>query len=185
MITESRFPLRSPASDSIASSRSIIDCSRSDAAAVVAAGGVRLDGEPFSVGKARVREGQVVVIDESLVPSIPLPEADATRAVQGCARRRRSDRRRQAGRSRRAPRCGQPIGHARQRVARSLSGDRRSWRSASPRDRSSSRHRHVGACSPSLARSARITRSLLRSRPTTSVVCTERWCGVTPTIRTA
>ena len=56
----------------------IIDCSRSDAAAVVAAGGVHLDGEPFSVGKARVREGQVVLIDESLVPSIPLPEADAT-----------------------------------------------------------------------------------------------------------
>lgn len=56
----------------------IIDCSRSDAAAVVAAGGVHLDGEPFLVGKARVREGQLVVIDESLVPSIPLPEADPT-----------------------------------------------------------------------------------------------------------
>ena len=56
----------------------IIDCSRSDAAAVVAAGGVQLDGQPFLVGKARVREGQVVVIDESLVPTVPLPEADAT-----------------------------------------------------------------------------------------------------------
>lgn len=56
----------------------IIDCSRSDAAAVVAAGGVQLDGEPFLVGKARVREGQRVVIDESLVPSVPLPEADAS-----------------------------------------------------------------------------------------------------------
>ena len=56
----------------------IIDCSRSDAAAVIAAGGVHLDGEPLLVGKGRVREGQVVVIDESLVPSIPLPEADDT-----------------------------------------------------------------------------------------------------------
>lgn len=58
----------------------IVDCSRSDAAVVVAAGGVHLDGEPFLVGKVRVREGQVVVIDETLVPTIPLPEADA--AVQ-------------------------------------------------------------------------------------------------------
>ena len=56
----------------------IIDCSRSDAAAVVAAGGVRLDGQEFFVGKARVREGQVVVIDELLVPSIPPPAGDAT-----------------------------------------------------------------------------------------------------------
>ncbi len=54
----------------------IVDCSRSDAAAVLAAGGVKLDGEVFLVGKTRVHDGQVVVIDESLVPSIPLPEPD-------------------------------------------------------------------------------------------------------------
>jgi len=58
----------------------IVDCSRSDAAALVAAGGVEVDGEPFAVGKARLREGQVVVIDESLVPTVALPEAEA--AVQ-------------------------------------------------------------------------------------------------------
>ncbi len=54
----------------------IIDCSRSDAAAVVAAGGVRVDGDLHTAGKARVREGQVVVIDESLVPSVPPPLPD-------------------------------------------------------------------------------------------------------------
>ncbi|MEQ1872122.1 MAG: RluA family pseudouridine synthase [Ilumatobacteraceae bacterium] len=56
----------------------IIDCSRSDAAALVAAGGVHLDGELFLVGKARITEGQVVVIDESLIPTIPPPQPDDT-----------------------------------------------------------------------------------------------------------
>lgn len=56
----------------------IIDCSRSDAAAVVAAGGVHVDGAVSLVGKGRLHEGQIVVIDESLVPSIQPPEADAT-----------------------------------------------------------------------------------------------------------
>ncbi|MBI4883923.1 MAG: RluA family pseudouridine synthase [Actinobacteria bacterium] len=56
----------------------IIDCSRSDAAAVVAAGGVQLDGALATVGKIRVNEGQVVRIDESMLPTIPLPEADDT-----------------------------------------------------------------------------------------------------------
>lgn len=60
----------------------MLDCSRSDAAEVVAAGGARLDGAICSSGKVRVREGQQVVVDESLLPSVPLPQADATVEVR-------------------------------------------------------------------------------------------------------
>ena len=54
----------------------VLECSRSDAAAVVAAGGVRLDGEPQASGKVRVVEGQVVEIDPTRLPVAELPAAD-------------------------------------------------------------------------------------------------------------
>lgn len=54
----------------------VLECSRSDAAAVVAAGGVRVDGEPQASGKVRVVEGQVVEIDPTRLPVAELPAAD-------------------------------------------------------------------------------------------------------------
>jgi 23S rRNA pseudouridine1911/1915/1917 synthase len=50
--------------------------SRADAAALVAAGGVSLDGAVETSGKLRVRDGQTVVVDESLLkaPEPPAPD---------------------------------------------------------------------------------------------------------------
>lgn len=56
----------------------ITECSRSDAAELVAAGGVTVDGEVQPIGKLRVREGQVVVVDETQLPQPVLPEPDAS-----------------------------------------------------------------------------------------------------------
>ena len=56
----------------------ITDCSRSDASALVANGGVQLDGAVEASGKQRVREGQVVRVDPSLLPLPVLPAADPT-----------------------------------------------------------------------------------------------------------
>ena len=53
------------------------DVSRAEAAATIAAGGVRVDGEPASSGKIRLQEGQRVEVDPSAVPTPPLPVADA------------------------------------------------------------------------------------------------------------
>lgn len=54
----------------------ITDCSRSDAAVLVAAGGASIDGEVHVVGKVRVREGQVVTVDPALLPVTAPPAAD-------------------------------------------------------------------------------------------------------------
>jgi len=56
----------------------ITDCSRSDAAILVTAGGAFIDGEGHLVGKVRVREGQVVRVDPSFLPVTEPPAADAT-----------------------------------------------------------------------------------------------------------
>lgn len=56
----------------------VTECSRSDAAALVAAGGVLLDGAPQTTGKIRVKEGQVVVVDESMLPAPEAPQPDPT-----------------------------------------------------------------------------------------------------------
>lgn len=56
----------------------ITSCSRSDAAALVAAGGASIDGEVQHSGKQRVQQGQVVAVDPALLPSTQLPAADAT-----------------------------------------------------------------------------------------------------------
>jgi 23S rRNA pseudouridine1911/1915/1917 synthase len=52
------------------------DVSRADAAAMIAAGGVRVDGEPASSGKVRLLEGQLVEVDPRAIPEPPLPSAD-------------------------------------------------------------------------------------------------------------
>ncbi len=56
----------------------ITDCSRSDAALLVLAGGATIDGEVQHIGKLRLREGQVVAVDPTLLPLSELPAADAT-----------------------------------------------------------------------------------------------------------
>lgn len=54
----------------------ITECSRSDAQALLTAGGVTLDGEVHRVGKLRVKQGQVVTADPDLLPAPtgPLPD---------------------------------------------------------------------------------------------------------------
>lgn len=54
------------------------DVSRAEAAATIAAGGVRVDGVSASSGKVRLQEGQVVEVDPAAIPEPPLPAADAT-----------------------------------------------------------------------------------------------------------
>jgi 23S rRNA pseudouridine1911/1915/1917 synthase len=56
----------------------VTDASRSDAAALVAAGGVRVDGEVVASGKLRLQLGQVIDVDESKLPMPDLPAADPT-----------------------------------------------------------------------------------------------------------
>lgn len=53
------------------------DVSRSDAAALIAAGGATVDGDAAPSGKVRLAEGQVVSIDPSAFPTEQFPEADA------------------------------------------------------------------------------------------------------------
>jgi 23S rRNA pseudouridine1911/1915/1917 synthase len=52
------------------------DVSRADAAAMIAAGGVRVDGEPAASGKVRLQEGQYVEVDPLSIPEPPMPSAD-------------------------------------------------------------------------------------------------------------
>ncbi len=54
----------------------IVDVSRSDAAAVIASGGARVDGRVATSGKVRLSEGQLVDVDPTSVPTVPLPAAD-------------------------------------------------------------------------------------------------------------
>lgn len=53
------------------------DVSRADAAAVIANGGVRVDGLAAASGKVRLEEGQVVEIDPGALPAPELPVAEA------------------------------------------------------------------------------------------------------------
>jgi 23S rRNA pseudouridine1911/1915/1917 synthase len=53
------------------------DVSRAEAAATIAAGGVRVDGEAAGSGKVRLAEGQIVEVDASAIPGPVLPSADA------------------------------------------------------------------------------------------------------------
>jgi len=52
------------------------DVSRSDAALMIAAGGVSVDGAVAKSGKVRLSEGQQVSVDPNSRPTVPLPAAD-------------------------------------------------------------------------------------------------------------
>ena len=56
----------------------VTDASRSDAAALVNAGGVLVDGEVITSGKQRLQLGQVIDVDESKLPIAEAPAADPT-----------------------------------------------------------------------------------------------------------
>ena len=59
----------------------LTDASRSDAAALVADGGARIDGHAAVSGKVRVAAGQVVEVDTDRLPQKSLPVADASIAI--------------------------------------------------------------------------------------------------------
>lgn len=54
----------------------LADISRSDASTVVGIGAVTVDGVVVSSGKVRLSEGQVVAVDDSRVPTTPVPGPD-------------------------------------------------------------------------------------------------------------
>ncbi len=54
----------------------IADLSRSDAAALVAAGGAMVDGDVALSGKIRLSTNQIIVVDPSLAPQVEPPQAD-------------------------------------------------------------------------------------------------------------
>jgi 23S rRNA pseudouridine1911/1915/1917 synthase len=54
----------------------ITDASRSDAAALVAAGGVHVDGAVMTSGRQRLKLGQVIDVDETKLPTTEPPDAD-------------------------------------------------------------------------------------------------------------
>lgn len=56
----------------------IAECSRSEAAGLVADGAVEVDGTRAASGKVRLAEGQTVVVDTSMLPGEFVPEADAS-----------------------------------------------------------------------------------------------------------
>jgi 23S rRNA pseudouridine1911/1915/1917 synthase len=54
----------------------VADVSRADAAAVIAAGGVTVDGVVATAGKVRLDEGSEVVVDPEAIPRPGLPQAE-------------------------------------------------------------------------------------------------------------
>jgi len=54
----------------------LTECSRSEASSLVAAGGASVDGFVQSTGKLRVKQGQMILIDEDKLPVPELPAAD-------------------------------------------------------------------------------------------------------------
>jgi 23S rRNA pseudouridine1911/1915/1917 synthase len=54
----------------------IAECSRSEAVGLIEAGGVTVDGEQHAIGKLRLKEGQVVTVDPTLLPTPEGPAAD-------------------------------------------------------------------------------------------------------------
>jgi 23S rRNA pseudouridine1911/1915/1917 synthase len=54
----------------------VTEASRSDAAALVASGGVLVDGAVNTSGKQRLQLGQTIDVDESKLPTTALPEPD-------------------------------------------------------------------------------------------------------------
>ena len=60
----------------------IADISRSAAAALIAAGGVSIEGEVITAGKAKVTQGQSITVDISQAKGPTLPLADGTRTLE-------------------------------------------------------------------------------------------------------
>ena len=60
----------------------IADISRSEARGLVAAGGAQVDGVVAPNGKARLSEGQVVLVDLDKIPVAEMPQADPTVNVE-------------------------------------------------------------------------------------------------------
>ncbi len=60
----------------------VADVSRAEAAAVVAAGGVTVDGHVASSGKLRLTEGQRIEVDPSAIPRVGPPVADVDVAFE-------------------------------------------------------------------------------------------------------
>ena len=56
----------------------VTDASRSDAAALVASGGVEVDGVVSTSGKLRLHLGQIIDVDESKLPTTALPAPDSS-----------------------------------------------------------------------------------------------------------
>lgn len=56
----------------------LLDVSRSIAAAVIAAGGVTVDGSVATTGKTRMEDGQAVTVDPDAIPVAEPPQGDAT-----------------------------------------------------------------------------------------------------------
>jgi len=54
----------------------IAECSRSDAATLVALGGVTVDGEVERIGKVRLKTGQTITVEPELLPAAGGPEPD-------------------------------------------------------------------------------------------------------------
>ena len=59
----------------------VTDASRSDAAALVAAGGAQVDGKVVTSGKLRLQLGQVIDVDETKLPITELPAGRPHRGV--------------------------------------------------------------------------------------------------------
>ena len=59
----------------------ITEVSRSDAATMIAAGGVTVDGAPAPSGKVRLKAGQAVTVDLATLPVEQLPQPDASIVV--------------------------------------------------------------------------------------------------------
>ena len=103
----------------------IADVSRSDATALIAAGGRRVDGAVAKSGKVRLVEGQQVSVEPAALPTVPPPAADAS-VEFGVVHVDESvivvDK--PAGLVVH-PGAGNARRHARQRTARAVPGDRR------------------------------------------------------------
>lgn len=56
----------------------LADLSRAQSAALIAGGGVSVDGVPASAGKVKLEVGQVIVIDTAKLPEKELPKADSS-----------------------------------------------------------------------------------------------------------
>lgn len=60
----------------------LADLSRAQSAALIAGGGVSVDGVPAAAGKVKLEVGQVIVIDTARLPEKELPKADASVRIE-------------------------------------------------------------------------------------------------------